>query len=142
MSGVVDLQAMKQRLEKMKEQMRLEKEANKNPEPSSVTPEVREPSVAPLDDNSVFVGGLDFSVRKEDLIEFFENCGEIKRCTIQEVHYTHKPKGYAYIEFSDVEGVENALKFDGKVLKSRIIQVRRKRANVPKPHPRRRFRRH
>lgn len=141
MSGGVDIQAMVQRLAKLKEQMRLEKEADTNSEPSQSTPDVPDSSIASLDDNSVFVGGLDFSVQKGDLMEFFENCGEVKRCTIQTDHFTHKPKGYAYIEFSELAGVENALKFDGKVLKSRIIQVRRKRQNVPKVHHRRRFRR-
>jgi polyadenylate-binding protein 2 len=133
MAGQVDLDAMRAKLEKLRELKCLKEEAIKPPETPTTIP------APPSDDNSVFIGSLDFSVKKEDLIAYFENCGEITRCTIQTDHYTHKPKGYAYIEFADLEGVENALKFDGHVLAGRNIQVRRKRQNTPSP--RRRFRR-
>jgi polyadenylate-binding protein 2 len=135
---MVDIEAMRQRLERLKEQSRLDKEKSQSEPAAPPPPALTGP---PSDDHSIFIGSVDFAVRKEDLMEFFENCGQITRCTIQTDHFTHKPKGYAYIEFADLEGVENALKFDGHFLKSRNIQVRRKRQNSPNPHPRRRFRR-
>jgi RNA recognition motif-containing protein len=99
---------------------------------------------APADDHSVFVGSVDFSVRKEQLEEFFEACGQIKRTTIITDHFTHKPKGFAYVEFVELDGVENALLLDDHLLAGRNIKVCRKRENKPKPGgraPRRRFRR-
>jgi polyadenylate-binding protein 2 len=137
----VDIEAMRQRLERLREQSRLEKEKSQSESAAPPPPTPVEAPEASSPDHSIFVGSVDFSVRKEELMEFFENCGQITRCTIQADHFTHKPKGYAYIEFADLEGVENALKFDGHFLKSRNIQVRRKRQNSPKLHPRRRFRR-
>jgi polyadenylate-binding protein 2 len=135
MAGNLDIDAIRQRLEKLREQKRIAEGAQPGtPPPTPFTP-------IPCDDHSVFIGSVDFSVKKEELIEFFGNCGEIVRCTVQTDHYTHKPKGYAYIEFSNLDGVENALKFDGHVLKGRTIQVRRKRANSPQMSVRRRFRR-
>jgi polyadenylate-binding protein 2 len=99
----------------------------------------------PSDEHSVFVGSLDFSVRKEQLEDYFSPCGKIKRTTIVTDKYTHKPKGFAYIEFEELEGVENALKFDDHLLAGRNIKVCRKRENKPKlgapRFPRRRWRR-
>lgn len=92
-------------------------------------------------DHSVFLGGVDYAVTEIDLRRNFDACGEIKRCTI--VHYPNgRPKGYAYIEFSDMQGVENALKLNGCLtLKGREIVVKPKRENKPglKRSPRRKF---
>jgi hypothetical protein len=96
------------------------------------------------DERSVFIGSLDWSVKKEQLEDYFKACGQITRLTILTDPHTHKPKGAAYIEFAEVDGVENALMLDNHLLAGRNIQVRRKRSRSfgfrPRA-PRRRFRR-
>jgi polyadenylate-binding protein 2 len=133
------------KLAKLNEQkrLRLEEEAKlrAEQEAAAAAAAAEEPEwKPPSDENSVFVGGLDLSVKKEDITEFFQECGKVVRCTLPTDQYTHKSKGYAYIEFSELEAVENALKFDGQLLKGRAVQVKRKRTNTPAPR-RRRFRR-
>jgi polyadenylate-binding protein 2 len=141
-------ESWRERLEKMRQQNQQREEAKKQSESTQPTPSAAAPPPPappstykpPSDDHSVYVGSVDFSVCKEELIDFFQACGQITRCTIRSDPFTHKPKGYAYIEFAEIEGVENALKLDNQLFHGRMLQVRRKRAQKPKPG-RRRFRR-
>lgn len=93
---------------------------------------------------SVFVGNLSPKIRKEQLDEHFSCCGSIKRSTIIQDHYTHLPKGYAYIEFEQKEGLENALKLNESLLLGNTIEVKVKKDKPRRPlrrSSRRRFRR-
>jgi polyadenylate-binding protein 2 len=145
------MEVWREKLEKMRELKRREDEMKKQSEStqstpigSAASPPPPSPAVPafnpPRDDHSVFVGSVDFSVCKEELMEYFQPCGQITRCTIRTDPYTHKPTGSAFIEFAELEGVENALKFDNQLFRGRELQVRRKRTDKPKPG-RRRFRR-
>jgi RNA recognition motif-containing protein len=145
------------KIEQLKEQKRREAETKQaaeaaaaTPSPEAVAPAGAAPAPSPgvpahefrppSDDHSIFVGSVDFSVTKEELTEFFQPCGLITRCTIRTDHFTHKPKGHAYVEFAELDGVENVLKLDSALFRGRNLQIRRKRGQKPKP-PRRRFRR-
>ena len=151
MSAADDLAKIKERIAKARQkaqEIKLAHEREKAAEEAAKAEAAQEAPEVPEskgDDFSVYVGSVDYSVRKEELAEFFSACGEIKRCTIIADHYTHKPKGYAYIEFSDMDGVENALKLNDQLLKGRQLVVRKKRENKPNMHrsrgPRRHFRR-
>ena len=93
---------------------------------------------------SVFVGNFGPKIKKEQLDDHFSCCGTIKRSTIVQDHFTHLPKGYAYIEFENKEGMDNALKLDSTLLCGNTIEVKPKREkNIRKPFRgrRRRFRR-
>ena len=106
---------------------------------------------------SVFVGGVDFSAKPEELQAHFASCGTMDRVTILCDKYTGQPKGcaapvavcpcythapavltlclrlcsYAYIEFAEVESIELALKFNDTEFKGRTLKVTEKRKNVP-----------
>ncbi|OHS98987.1 Polyadenylate-binding protein 2 [Tritrichomonas foetus] len=99
----------------------------------------------PKPEYSVFIGKVHPKVRKEALEAHFSCCGEIKRTTIVCDHYTHMPKGYAYIEFASQEGVDNALKLNESILEGQTLEVKIKRGkDSTRPirrGPRRRFRR-
>ncbi|KAH0788750.1 poly(A) binding protein Pab2 [Histomonas meleagridis] len=82
------------------------------------------------DECSIWVGNVDWSVKKEKLEEYFSCCGAIKRSTIPTDHWSHKPKGYAYIEFEEKESVQNALSYNGHLLNGRNIKVTQKK-DVP-----------
>jgi polyadenylate-binding protein 2 len=113
------------------------------PAEAPLTPEQIEAAKQRSIEHSVYVGSVDWSVKKEQLERYFQACGTIKRATIAVDHFTHKPKGYAYIEFAELSGVENALRLNEHLLAGRTIKVTRKRENKPIPYrrPRRRFRR-
>ena len=76
---------------------------------------------------SIFVGNLSPKTKKEQLDDHFSCCGTIKRSTIVTDHYTHISKGYAYIEFEQKDGLENAMKLNNTLLLGNTIEVKLKR---------------
>ncbi|CAG9317724.1 unnamed protein product [Blepharisma stoltei] len=88
---------------------------------------------------SIFVGNVHFRTTKEELTEFFKECGEIKRITILQDKFTGQPKGFAYVEFADKESVQSALAYNDATFNSRQIKVLPKRKNLPLKYPPSRF---
>jgi polyadenylate-binding protein 2 len=84
------------------------------------------------DKRSIFVGNVDYSTSTEELRSVFKECGLIERVTIPTDHFTGKPKGYAYIEFTDESSVLKAESVNEKVFKGRKLKVLPKRNNIPK----------
>mmetsp|Transcript_24001 Transcript_24001/g.24593 ORF Transcript_24001/g.24593 Transcript_24001/m.24593 type:complete len:207 (+) Transcript_24001:162-782(+) len=84
-----------------------------------------------LDENSVYVGQVDYEATIDDLRAHFAPCGTIKRMTILCDKYTGHAKGFAYVEFYDKASVENALRLDESTFLGRQIKVLPKRHNVP-----------
>lgn len=84
------------------------------------------------DKRSIFVGNVDYSTSTEELRFVFKECGAIERVTIPTDKFTGKPKGYAYIEFSDQSSVIKAEGLNEKTFKSRKLKILPKRNNIPK----------
>lgn len=80
---------------------------------------------------SVYVGNVDYSTTREELQKFFCACGSLERVTIICDKWTGQPKGFAYVQFGDINGVENAVLLDGSEFKNRVIKVTPKRTNIP-----------
>jgi polyadenylate-binding protein 2 len=83
-----------------------------------------------VDSRSVYVGGVDYACTPEELQSHFQQCGTVNRVTIL-TDQGGNPKGYAYIEFLEVDAVEQACLLDGSELHSRALKVSPKRTNVP-----------
>ena len=83
-----------------------------------------------VDQRSVYVGNVDYSVTSEELGLFFKSAGKVNRVTILTTH-KGQPKGFAYVEFAEVEAVENAVRLNGEILSNRPLKVSAKRQNVP-----------
>ncbi|KAG5362323.1 Nucleolar protein 12 [Yarrowia sp. C11] len=62
----------------------------------------------------VFVGALDFEEQEEALWEAFSSCGEVEYVRIVRDAKTNVGKGFAYVQFKDVNSVEQALLLNGK----------------------------
>ena len=77
---------------------------------------------------SVFVGNFGPEIKKEQLDDRLSCCETIMRITIVQDHFTHLPKGYAYIEFENKESMDNALKLNSTLLCGNAIEVKPKRA--------------
>ena len=77
-----------------------------------------------VEENSIYVGNVDYAVKPEQLKNFFSSCGTIQRCTIMINTVTYQPRGFGYVEFLEAEAVEDALQLDGQELNGRAIQVR------------------
>ncbi|KAI1402935.1 hypothetical protein F4819DRAFT_255987 [Hypoxylon fuscum] len=84
-----------------------------------------------VDNRSIFVGNVDYSVSPEEIQAHFQSCGSINRVTILLDKFTGQPKGYAYVEFTEPSLVAQALVLNDSVLKGRNIKVTPKRTNIP-----------
>jgi polyadenylate-binding protein 2 len=84
------------------------------------------------DKRSIFVGNVDYSTSTEELRAVFKECGPIERVTIPTDHFSGKPKGYAYIEFTEESSAIKAESVNEKVFKGRKLKVHPKRNNIPK----------
>uniref|UniRef100_A0A7E4UZ27 RRM domain-containing protein n=1 Tax=Panagrellus redivivus TaxID=6233 RepID=A0A7E4UZ27_PANRE len=86
---------------------------------------------AEIDARSVYVGGVEYAATKELLEEHFRGCGAVNRVSIMRDQYTGHPKGYAYIEFDEVNGASNAVHLTDTLFLGRQIKVSLKRTNKP-----------
>ncbi|KAF8936775.1 hypothetical protein EDD21DRAFT_386262 [Dissophora ornata] len=71
----------------------------------------------------VFVGNLPFNITKEQLEKHFESCGKISSVRVQTDKVTGKGKGFAFMEFPEVESMQKALYFNKTLIKERPINV-------------------
>lgn len=130
-----ELEVMKARLQEMEAeaaklrdmQEKVEKEAGLAPSGSaSLDAAVKEE----VDGRSVYVGNVDYGCTPEELQQHFQGCGTVNRVTILTDKFGN-PKGFAYVEFLEPDGVEASLLLDGSELRGRQIKVLPKRTNVP-----------
>jgi polyadenylate-binding protein 2 len=86
---------------------------------------------AELDARSVYVGNVEYAATPDQLEEHFRGCGPIERVTILSDKFSGHPKGFAYIQFTEIEGMQNALALDESLFLGRQIKVGMKRTNKP-----------
>ncbi|KAL6049918.1 hypothetical protein QOT17_018636 [Balamuthia mandrillaris] len=84
-----------------------------------------------VDERSIYVGNVDYGTTPEELQAAFQSCGTINRVTILCDKFTGHPKGYAYVEFAEMEAVTNAMELNETMFRNRQIKVCPKRTNVP-----------
>ncbi|CAA0821926.1 Polyadenylate-binding protein 1 [Striga hermonthica] len=82
------------------------------------------------DTRSIFVGNVDYACTAEEVQQHFQSCGTINRVTIMTDTFG-QPKGFAYVEFMEVEAVQNALVLNESKLHGRQLKVSVKRTNIP-----------
>ncbi|ORX54266.1 RNA-binding domain-containing protein [Piromyces finnis] len=123
-----ELEEMKQRVKEMEAEAAKIMEMNEEATKIDTTDNSEAKDV---DSRSVYVGNVDYSSTPEELQTLFQSCGTINRITIIHDRFTGHPKGYAYIEFADVQSVQSALIFNELQFKGRPIKVLAKRTNLP-----------
>ncbi|XP_076267197.1 polyadenylate-binding protein 2-like [Rhynchophorus ferrugineus] len=84
-----------------------------------------------VDKRSIYVGNVDYGATAEQLEQHFHGCGSIKRVAILCNKYNGHPKGFAYIEFADLDSVQTAMAMDESLFRGRSIKVMAKRTNRP-----------
>ncbi|KAG9416956.1 Embryonic polyadenylate-binding protein 2-A [Aphanomyces cochlioides] len=82
-----------------------------------------------IDENSIYIGQVDYESTPEELQALFQSCGTINRVTILCDKFTGQPKGYAYIEFANHDAVESALLLNDTTFRGRQLKVTPKRVN-------------
>ncbi|KAF6158879.1 hypothetical protein GIB67_012296 [Kingdonia uniflora] len=73
---------------------------------------------------------VDYASTPEEVQQHFQSCGTVNRVTILTDKFG-QPKGFAYVEFVEVDAVQNALLLNESELHSRQLKVSAKRTNVP-----------
>lgn len=144
-----ELEAMKKRLREMEEEAAKLKDIQEQssaelsgtpagapavgagPAAAAGGPAAAAAATAETDARSIYVGSVDYSATPEELQAHFADCGTVNRVTILCNKFTGHPKGYAYIEFADEDGVKNATILNDSMFKDRQIKVVPKRSNVP-----------
>ncbi|KAF2707078.1 RNA-binding domain-containing protein [Pleomassaria siparia CBS 279.74] len=84
-----------------------------------------------VDARSVFVGNVDYNASPEEIQAHFQSCGSINRVTILLDKFTGHPKGYAYVEFTEPNLINQALVLDNSEFRGRNLKVVPKRTNLP-----------
>ncbi|KAK4480643.1 hypothetical protein RD792_013721 [Penstemon davidsonii] len=83
-----------------------------------------------VDARSIYVGNVDYACTPEEVQQHFQSCGTVNRVTILTDKFG-QPKGFAYVEFVEVEAVQNAVLLNESELHGRQLKVSAKRTNVP-----------
>ncbi|KAI3831799.1 hypothetical protein MKW92_053929 [Papaver armeniacum] len=130
-----ELDEMKKRLKEMEDeatalremQAKVEKEMGVFQDPNAAATQA---SKEEADTRSVFVGNVDYSCTPEEVQQHFQACGTVNRVTILTDKFG-QPKGFAYVEFLEVEAVQEALLLNESELHGRQLKVSAKRTNVP-----------
>lgn len=66
---------------------------------------------------------VDYACTPEEVQQHFQSCGTVNRVTIRTNKFG-QPKGYAYVEFVEVEAVQEAINLSESVLHGRQLKVR------------------
>ena len=74
---------------------------------------------------TLFVGNIPYSSTKEDIVDFFSDCGKVN---VKFFTINQKFKGYAHVTFQDENAVDNALKKNGEKIDGREIKIDRLKA--------------
>ncbi|KAL2017874.1 hypothetical protein VTK56DRAFT_1578 [Thermocarpiscus australiensis] len=69
------------------------------------------------------LGNLSYDATVESVTEFFEGCNVVSVRIIED-REQNRPKGFAYAEFADREGLETALTRDGMTFQGRSIRIK------------------
>lgn len=65
---------------------------------------------------------MDYACTPEEVQQHFQSCGTVNRVTILTDKFG-QPKGFAYVEFVEVEAVQNSLILNESELHGRQIKV-------------------
>ncbi|KAL6642669.1 hypothetical protein ACP70R_020850 [Stipagrostis hirtigluma subsp. patula] len=125
-----EIEEMRRRLrelEKLEFQFEIPPAASHEEEPAAA---VTTAEKAEVDARSIYVGNVDYGCSPEEIQQHFQFCGTVNRVTILTDNFG-QPKGFAYVEFVEVEAVQNALLLNETELHGRLVKVCPKRTNIP-----------
>ncbi|KAL6906374.1 hypothetical protein ACP4OV_003975 [Aristida adscensionis] len=126
--GRVSLSTRDQEIEEMRRRLRelekLELEYGMPPSASHEEPIAATTTAdkAEVDSRSIYVGNVDYGCSPEEIQQHFQFCGTVNRVTILTDNFG-QPKGFAYVEFVEVEAVQNALLLNETELHGRPLKV-------------------
>eukprot|EP01064_Diplonema_japonicum_P012546 TRINITY_DN1997_c0_g5_i1.p2 TRINITY_DN1997_c0_g5~~TRINITY_DN1997_c0_g5_i1.p2 ORF type:complete len:218 (+),score=46.79 TRINITY_DN1997_c0_g5_i1:60-713(+) len=85
---------------------------------------------------TLYVGQVDLSTQPDELyFMIFQNCGKVEKISIHTDSFTSLPGGFAYVEFSDLDGAEAGLKKNGLNWRGLKLQICHKNPAPGTPQP-------
>ncbi|KAJ1680175.1 nuclear localization sequence binding protein [Spiromyces aspiralis] len=72
---------------------------------------------------TLFIGNLSFDSTEESVRAAFEECGTVNSVRLVTDRDTGKPKGFGYIEFADITGAKESMKWNNTMLNGRNIRL-------------------
>ena len=82
----------------------------------------------------VFVGNLSYETSREELETAFSRVGQVVDVVLPVDRATDRPRGFAFVEFSDSDLVSKAIQeLDGVELGGRTLRVSEARERAPRP---------
>ena len=69
------------------------------------------------------LGNLSYDATQESVTDFFTGCNVVSVRIIED-REQNRPKGFAYAEFADLEGLKQALTLDGQSFDGRNIRIK------------------
>uniref|UniRef100_A0A2P2M8L5 RRM domain-containing protein n=3 Tax=Rhizophora mucronata TaxID=61149 RepID=A0A2P2M8L5_RHIMU len=131
-----DLEDMKRRLKEIEEEagalreMQAKVEKEMGPVQDSGSASATQAEKEEVDSRSIYVGNVDYGCTPEEVQQHFQSCGTVNRVTILTDKFG-QPKGFAYVEFVEIDAVQNALLLNESELHGRQLKVSAKRTNIP-----------
>ena len=72
----------------------------------------------------LYVGGLPYHTTEHDLIDLFEQVGQVTEVSVITDRDTGRSKGFGFVEMSDEQGARSAIeRLNGTMLGNRTIKV-------------------
>ena len=84
---------------------------------------------------NIFVSSLNFSARKEDLIDLFSHFGEVSSARIIVNKETRRSRGYGFVEMSEEDGLKAIAALNGTEHMGRTINVAVGSERPARPEP-------
>lgn len=123
--------AIQDRIAQMEQETQKLKELHAQMETDQPQPQTDEEK-REIDSKSVYIGNVDYESTPLELQQHFSSAGVVHRVTILTNKFTGQPKGFAYLEFADVESVQRAVEtLDALSFRDRELSVKPKRTNIP-----------
>lgn len=83
---------------------------------------------------NIFIAGLSYGVNDGDLLEIFQEYGEVSSSKVIMDRMTGKSKGYGFVEMNDEESAKKAInELNGAEFDGRTISVSEARPREDKP---------
>ena len=84
------------------------------------------------DDRKLFVGALPQEAGDDDIKEYFEQFGEIDNVNLKMDPMTGRSRGFAFVVFKDVGGIDSALQQQAHVVKGKKVTCKKAEARQGK----------
>lgn len=83
---------------------------------------------------NIYVGNLSFDVVESDLLQLFEEFGQVTSASIIKDKYNGRSKGFGFVEMPSDEEAQSAIDaLNGKEVMNRVMTVNQARPREEKP---------